>query len=103
MIAGRKDFQVKHFGYRIELQEIEAVAVRLDFIDNACVLYDHDKKQIVLVYEAARETNPREIRTELSRLLPKYCLPTQFHQLDEIPRNPNGKIDRNRLKEMLVG
>lgn len=103
MIAGRKDFQVKHFGYRIELQEIEAVAVRLDFIDNACVLYDHDKKQIVLVYEAARETNPREIRTELSRLLPKYCLPTQFHQLDEMPRNPNGKIDRNRLKEMLVG
>lgn len=98
MFVGRRDFQVKHLGYRIELPEIEAVATALPFIDNACVLYDKEKKQIVLVYEAKEEKSPREIREGIGRVLPKYCLPTTFHYVAEMPRNPNGKIDRNLIK-----
>ncbi|MBQ9478250.1 MAG: amino acid adenylation domain-containing protein, partial [Selenomonadaceae bacterium] len=55
MFVGRKDFQVKHLGYRIELGEIESVAVSLPFIENACVLYDKERKQIILVYESTEE------------------------------------------------
>lgn len=102
MFVGRKDFQIKHFGYRIELPEIEAVAVGLDQIDNACVLYNQEGKQIILVYEAKKAVPPREIRESIGRILPKYMLPTVFHQVERMPRNPNGKIDRTRLKKTFV-
>lgn len=104
VFAGRKDFQIKHLGYRIELGEIEHVLVnKLDIIDNACVLYNKDKKEITLFYEAKNEVTPAHIRTKLGEILPKYMLPTVFYQLPSLPRNPNGKIDRqslsNRLKD----
>jgi len=102
MFLGRKDFQVKHLGYRIELGEIEAVAVGLDGIDNACVLYDREEKKILLVYESKQEMPTREIREKMGKILPKYMLPTAFHHVEEMPRNPNGKIDRSLLKKRYV-
>ena len=102
MFIGRKDFQVKHLGYRIELGEIEHVIVSLSFINNAAVLYDHERKKIILVYEAKEGASPRTIRQEAGRVLPKYMLPMEYQAVDDMPRNPNGKIDRVKLKEMFV-
>lgn len=102
MFIGRKDFQVKHLGYRIELGEIEHAALgAVDGIDNACVVYHKGKKEIVLFYEAKTEILPSELRRKLSEVLPKYMIPTEFHRLTEMPRNPNGKIDRNLLNTRL--
>jgi len=102
MFIGRKDFQIKHLGYRIELGEIEhAVLSAIDRIDNACVLYHRDKKEIVLFYEAKTELSAIVLRQKLLELLPKYMIPTMFHHLTELPRNPNGKIDRNLLNTRL--
>lgn len=101
MFVGRKDFQIKHYGYRIELGEIENVAVALPFIENACVLYDFDKKQIVLVYESDADVSVSEIRNGIGKILPKYMLPTRYERLTEMPRNPNGKIDRRLLNDAL--
>lgn len=103
VFIGRKDFQVKHLGYRIELGEIEHVIVSLPFIDNAAVLYDYEQKKIILVYAAKKDTSPLMIRQAAGRILPKYMLPTEYHAIEEMPRNPNGKIDRVKLKEMFVG
>jgi len=99
LFDGRKDFQVKHLGYRIELGEIEHVLVNtVDGIDNACVLYHRERKEITLVFESRRTITPAEIRSTLQRVLPKYMLPTVFHQVESMARNPNGKIDRQRLQ-----
>ncbi|WP_306598488.1 amino acid adenylation domain-containing protein [Geothrix sp. 21YS21S-2] len=104
LFDGRKDFQVKHLGYRIELGEIEHVLVNsVEDIANACVLYDRDRKEIVLVFESARQVTPAEIRKRLQQVLPKYMLPTVFHQVEAMVRNPNGKIDRKRLQEEFLG
>lgn len=103
LFLGRRDFQVKHLGYRIELGEIEAVALGLEKIDNACVLYDHGEKKIVMVYEGKEEISFREIREGIGRVLPKYMLPNICHRVEEMPRNPNGKIDRSRLQKEYVG
>jgi amino acid adenylation domain-containing protein len=97
MFFGRKDFQVKHLGYRIELGEIEHAVLQLDGIRNCCVTYHQDKKEIVLFYECDKELSPAFIRERLLVSLPKYMLPTAFHWMELMPRNPNGKIDRAKL------
>jgi len=98
MFVGRKDFQIKHLGYRIELPEIEHQVLCIDGIANACVLYNKRQKEITLFYEAKNsEITPGMIRNKLSEIFPRYMLPTAFHPAQELPRNPNGKIDRNGL------
>ena len=97
MFDGRKDFQIKHQGYRIELAEIENAVQALPEILNACVLYNKEKKAITLVYEAQTQIHSKQLRISLQSHLPKYMLPTVFVQLNEMPRNPNGKIDRQLL------
>lgn len=98
IFVGRKDFQIKHLGYRIDLSELEHIIVNTwGKIRNACVLYDHDKKEICLFYEGNNEITAAEFRKDLIQFLPKYMVPTRFQLLRELPRNPNGKIDRNLL------
>ena len=98
MYKGRKDFQIKHMGYRIELGEIETAALSLNGVDSACALYDG---AIVLIYTSQTAASQREILLNLGKILPKYMLPTRFVMLDEMPLNVNGKIDRNKLKELI--
>ncbi|MGH9560861.1 MAG: AMP-binding protein, partial [Terracidiphilus sp.] len=88
MYIGRKDFQIKHLGYRIELSEIEHRVLAIRGIPNACVLYQKEKKEIALYYETKEcELGPAEIRRQLAASLPKYMLPTAFYRMDELPRN----------------
>jgi len=101
MLLGRKDFQIKHQGYRIELGEIEHAVLKIDGLRNACVVYNHHKKEIVLFYESKEELTPAFLREALLPLLPKYMLPTVFRWMETMPRNGNGKIDRARLVESL--
>ncbi|WP_088187758.1 amino acid adenylation domain-containing protein [Desulfosporosinus sp. FKA] len=101
MFRGRKDYQIKHLGYRIELPEIEHIILGIETIKNACVLYNKEKKEITLFYESNQEVPPALIREEVAKLLPKYMLPTVYYHLESMPRNPNGKIDRQRLTERL--
>jgi acyl-coenzyme A synthetase/AMP-(fatty) acid ligase len=101
VFKGRKDTLIKHYGYRIELGEIEHVAVnKLNVVKNCCVVYSHKLKEIVMFCELAADINEVEVRKKLSLDLPKYMIPTKYIWLDELPRNANGKIDRNKLNEI---
>ncbi len=95
----RKDFQIKHRGRRIELGEIETAVSALDGVDDNCCLYDSEKLRIVLFYTGTAET--KDVRDELAAVLPDYMLPGKRVHLDAMPKNINGKTDRQRLKEML--
>jgi D-alanine--poly(phosphoribitol) ligase subunit 1 len=97
MFVGRRDFQIKHQGFRIELPEIETAVLSLAEVKNACVLYDREKKAITLVYESDEELTAKQLRLLLRDRLPKYMLPTEFVRLADMPRNSNGKIDRQLL------
>ena len=97
MFVGRKDNQIKHMGYRIELGEIEQAALSISFIKNVCVVYNQQEKEIVMFFESANKLESKELWVHLMQLLPKYMLPTKYIQLEKIPTNPNGKIDRNYL------
>jgi D-alanine--poly(phosphoribitol) ligase subunit 1 len=95
--VGRKDFQIKHMGYRIELGDIEHFALQVSGVRNGCVLYHFGKKEIVFVYEADTDIDAGLIRSELGRNLPKYMWPTEFQRLGQLPITANGKIDRQQL------
>ncbi|MBT3993760.1 MAG: AMP-binding protein [Gammaproteobacteria bacterium] len=97
MFGGRKDFQIKHQGYRIELSEIETAFLSLPEIYNACALYNKDLKEIIIIYEAECELSPLDLRQQALAMIPKYMLPTKFYLRESLPRNPNGKIDRKFL------
>ncbi|WP_316802131.1 amino acid adenylation domain-containing protein [Pedobacter nototheniae] len=100
IFKGRKDTLIKHQGYRIELGEIEHIVVNsLKIVKNACCVYHKAKKDIVLYYERDEEIESAVFRKELVQSLPKYMIPTVYIRYDEMPRNPNGKIDRAYLNQ----
>jgi amino acid adenylation domain-containing protein len=95
IFKGRNDTLIKHLGYRIELGEIEHVIINtLKLVENGCVLYNHEKKEIVLFYESKNNISLADMRKAISSIFPKYMIPNTFIKMEELPRNTNGKIDR---------
>lgn len=95
VFKGRKDSLIKHMGYRIELGEIEHVIINtLKLVKNGCVVYNHQRKEITLYYEAEHELTAADFRKSIGNTLPKYMIPVVYHHLPELKRNANGKIDR---------
>lgn len=99
--VGRKDSQIKHQGYRIELGEIESAAGSLSYITACCVVYDQEKREIALYYEAEEDYSEARLINDLSEKIPSYMMPKKFRRLSSMPLNQNGKIDRKFLAEKL--
>lgn len=101
---GRNDGQVKIRGYRVEIGEIEAALERLDEIQQAAVivkLVGSDKRLAAFVLPSdGKSPAAAEIRRRLRQMIPEYEIPTEIILLDEMPLTGNGKIDRQRLKEI---
>jgi len=99
IFMGRKDFQIKHMGNRIELWEIETAVSSLEGVLQNCCLYDGKRDKIVLFYTGSREKDT--IREDLKKALPEYMIPNRIEKLETMPLNLNEKIDRTGLKEMV--
>ena len=97
MFLSRKDNQIKHMGHRIELGEIEAAANSHEAICSSCCVFDDAGKKITLYYVG--ELVPGELKAELKKKLPRYMIPHSLQRLDAMPLTPNGKLDRNLLKQ----
>lgn len=97
--TSRKDFQIKHMGQRIELGDIEVSAMSIEGVSRACCIYDHKKSKIVLFYSG--ETEKEELSETMRSKLPAFMVPGKTIKLDELPVNKNGKIDRQKLKEIM--
>ncbi|MCR5268218.1 MAG: amino acid adenylation domain-containing protein [Lachnospiraceae bacterium] len=100
VFLSRKDSQIKHMGHRIELGEIETAISALDGVNRVCCLYDPDKQHIIAVYEG--NLSKEELVGPLKERLPVYMLPNVWKQVDEMPVNLNGKIDRVLLKKQIL-
>ena len=98
VFSGRKDFQIKHQGHRIELEEIQIAMEKIDEIKRACVIYNEEKARIYGFYIG--NIDKKEIHSKLMELLPVFMIPNVFRQVEEFPLNKNGKIDRKALMEM---
>lgn len=100
---GRVDNQVKHMGYRIELEEIEAAFSTLQYIDEVAVIYEKINPELgqirafVSISDAGKES--KHIVNEIRNILPSYMVPRSVSILASLPKNQNGKIDRKQLAE----
>jgi amino acid adenylation domain-containing protein len=99
---GRLDHQVKLRGHRIELEEIEHALRRHDAVRDCVVLAREDTpgdQRLVAWIVAAGSPAPAagQLRAFLAATLPEYMVPGAFHFLDDLPRTPNGKLDRQAL------
>lgn len=96
---GRKDLQIKHMGYRIELEEIQHALSRCHRVDESAVVYRQDRGQgeIVAIIAARQSPDLGLLRIELAEHIPAYMMPAQFHFLERLPKNGNGKTDRQAL------
>lgn len=102
--VGRKDNQIKHMGYRIELEEIENALVRLPQVDQAAVIYHrtHAAYGKLLAYVAcASPVESKELLQALGELVPDYMVPAKLVVMNKLPKNANGKIDRQYLRTLL--
>lgn len=97
MFLSRKDNQIKHMGHRIELGEIEAAANTQEAVSSSCCVFDSDRKKIALFYVG--EISEGSVKAYLKNKLPRYMIPHTVCRLDIMPLTPNGKIDRNLLKQ----
>lgn len=98
---GRKGFQVKIRGLRVELGEIEATLTQHPGVQAAVVIVRDDifNDKCLVAYYVAKE-KPLEIdslRGFLRKELPDYMVPSVFVFLDAIPLTANGKVDRRAL------
>ena len=101
VFAGRKDFQIKHMGHRIELEEIESAMNSVDNIQKSCCIFDRDRNRIVGFYMG--DVEPSEVRRTLKEKLPLYMVPPRLVQMSVMPLNKNGKTDRDYLKKVAAG
>lgn len=92
---GRKDFQIKHMGHRIELEEIERAAQQVDGVDRFCCVFDTAKERLHGFYTGAADK--AAVRRTLSQRLPAYMLPRTLEVLTLLPITQNGKADRKAL------
>ncbi|WP_301846843.1 non-ribosomal peptide synthase/polyketide synthase [Rhodococcus pyridinivorans] len=115
----RADFQVKVRGYRIELGEIETVLRELPDVKDVAVLVrktahlgdrlvayvvpatDAFDSGVTRAFDtgATRAFDAAATRTALAERLPSYMVPSAFVELEALPLNTNGKLDRRALPD----
>ena len=101
---GRIDKQVKVRGYRIELGEIENRLMQVPGV-TACTVTDRIDtagRKFLCAYLCGNPPKKAEIRSRLERELPVYMIPSYFINIEAIPFNASGKIDRDSLPDPLT-
>ena len=101
--VGRRDEMIKTSGFRVSPSEIEEVLHSSPLVAEAAALGlpHRELGQAIAVVVTAAEGSKVTVELlleECSRRLPVYMVPRHVEILDQpLPRNPNGKIDRQRL------
>ncbi|MDD2797283.1 MAG: amino acid adenylation domain-containing protein [Bacteroidales bacterium] len=111
---GRRDFQVKLRGQRIEIGEIEYALQQIELLKESVVLFSKDRRgddslvaylrPKIILADAPSENffmSDNEfsalIIEKLSQFLPHYMIPSEMVVCRSFPLNANGKIDRKVL------
>ncbi len=102
---GRIDEQVKIRGFRIELGEIEYVIRKQKNVQDTAVIVRESRsgeKNIYAYIVSSSKVDLSQLRKRMREELPEYMMPPFMLQIDGIPVNKNGKLDKKALPEICV-
>ena len=98
---GRVDEQVKIRGFRIEVGEVEAVLAQHTGVRESVVVAREDDsgktRLVAYVVSNNGDLQTGDLRNYMQQRLAEYMIPSSFVVLENLPRTPNGKIDRRAL------
>src|SRR5581483_2620163 len=102
VFLGRYDNQIKLRGYRIELEEIEAVLRRCPQVQDAVVMLREDvsTEPRITGYVVPKQKSmltSKQLSEFAQGHLPEYMAPSEYVFLEALPFTTNGKVDRQRL------
>lgn len=99
---GRKDYQVKVNGFRVELGEIEnQLAAHSALTEVAVVMHKQpgsEQRTLTAFVSAVSAVDETELRNWLAERVPGHMVPARFVILDKLPTNTSGKLDKKRLQ-----
>lgn len=98
--VGRVDEQIKLRGFRIELNEVEAVMMTYPTIEKAVVSLVEMNQPALVAYILPAKGRPldlEEFKVFLQAALPYYMIPSVFEKVATFPLLASGKVDRKKL------
>lgn len=104
--VGRRDEMIKVSGYRISPGEIEEVLMNAHgVVEVVAVGVPHPalgQAIIAVVYSPDEALNSSALLRECRQMLPVYMVPAHIDiRHENLPRNPNGKLDRSFIRTSL--
>lgn len=105
---GRRDEMIKSSGYRVSPTEIEDCVMQSGLLSEVVAIGVPDERlgqAVVLVAVATGNPGPADpgpILSYAKEKLPAYMVPRTVIWRDALPRNPNGKFDRVRIKAEIL-
>jgi len=105
IVGRRRDAQVKIGGHRVELAEVEKCAETVGSVRKAAMVVSASQRLVGFVQVVSgvqEEEARREVSEWVAARLPDYMVPKAWVVLDSMPLSRNGKLDRNRLAELVA-
>ena len=102
---GRVDHQIKVLGHRVELGDIEAALRRDASVVEAVAVgwpVEEGTAQGIVAFVSGAGIDRDRVLETARATLPDYMVPREIRLMDAMPLNPNGKIDRNALRDLLA-
>lgn len=102
--VGRDDAMIKTSGNRVSPTEVEEAAIESGLVAEACALGRNDERlgeAIVLFVRANGAADEAALVAHMKAALPNFMQPADYVWLNEFPKNANGKLDRDGLKDRL--
>ena len=99
-MTGRKDHLIKLHGQRLEPGEVERCMETFEGVRRAVVDVRGEGVSAALCawYTADGNVDPVALRRHLSERLPVYMIPVYMMEMDELPLNDSGKLDKRALR-----
>ena len=102
--VGRRDDMIKTSGYRVSPTEIEEAAFASGLVQEVAAVGLPDERLGQYIALVALDTGRSEalepkLLDHLRQELPAYMVPRRILWRSDLPRNPNGKLDRRSIAE----
>jgi long-chain acyl-CoA synthetase len=106
-MLGRSDDIINVGGEKVSTINVENIAGQYEFIKECACIGVEDPQailgQIPVLFVVTKNTNYKEkdLQIFLSKYMERYKIPKEYILVSELPRNQMGKIDRNKLRDMV--